>query len=60
MDNPEKLATLDTQYTTRRQTKQKHNTMCTFHHCRQAHTNNVNKIWALHKQRVAKRNPTQL
>jgi hypothetical protein len=28
MDNPEKLATLGTQDTRRRKTKQKHNTMC--------------------------------
>jgi len=28
MDNQEKLATLDTRDTVRRQTKQKHNTIC--------------------------------
>jgi len=37
MDNPEKMAT-------RRQTKQKRNTICVGHHCTQAHTNNVNKV----------------
>jgi hypothetical protein len=30
MDNPEKLATLG--YTRRRQTKEKHNTVCAGHH----------------------------
>jgi hypothetical protein len=37
MDNPDKPAT------TRRKTKQKHNTICVGHHCAQANTNNVNK-----------------
>jgi len=32
MDNPEKLATLCTQDTGRRQTKQTHNTICLEHH----------------------------
>ena len=32
MDNPEKLATLGTQHTGRRQTTQKHNTLCAGHH----------------------------
>ena len=32
MDNPEKLPTLGTQHTRRRQTKQKHNTLYAGHH----------------------------
>ena len=40
MDNPEKL-------TRRRETKQKHNTICVGHHYTQATTNNVNKICTL-------------
>jgi hypothetical protein len=32
-------------YTRRRQTKQKHNTICVGHHYTQAKTNNVNKTW---------------
>ena len=32
MDNPEKLAVFGTQDTGRRQTKQKHNTICAGHH----------------------------
>jgi hypothetical protein len=32
MDNPEKLETLGKQDTRRRQTKQKHNTICVGHH----------------------------
>jgi hypothetical protein len=47
MDNQEKLATLGTQDTRRRQTKQKHNTICVWHHYAQTNTNNVNKIWTL-------------
>jgi len=47
MDNPGKLATLGTQDTRRRQTKQKHNTICVVHPYAQANTNNVNKTWAL-------------
>jgi hypothetical protein len=38
-DNPEKLATYDTQ----EETKQKHNTICIGHHFMQTNTNNVNK-----------------
>ena len=34
-------------HTTRRTTKQKHNTICVGHHYTQANTNNVNKTWAL-------------
>jgi hypothetical protein len=58
MDNPEKLATYDTEgafgngqsretgkicYTRRTLTKQKHNTICVGNHYAQANTNNVNK-----------------
>jgi hypothetical protein len=43
MDNQEKLATLGTQDTRRRQTKQKRNTICVGHPYAQANTNNVNK-----------------
>jgi hypothetical protein len=42
MENPEKVATLGRQDTRRRQTKQKHNTMCAGHHYAQD-TNNINK-----------------
>jgi hypothetical protein len=42
MDNPEKLATYVTKDTRRRQTKQKHNTICVEHHYAQTNTNNVN------------------
>ena len=34
-------------YTRRRQTKQKHKTICAGHHYTQANTNNVNKTWVL-------------
>ena len=46
MDNPEKVATLGTQDTRRRQTKQKtqHNICWTPQY---AHTNNVNRTWVL-------------
>ena len=37
MDNPEKLAT------SRRQTKQRHNTICVGRHYAQTNTNNINK-----------------
>jgi hypothetical protein len=33
-------------YTIRRQTKQKHNTICAGHHYMKASTNKVNKTWA--------------
>jgi hypothetical protein len=41
MDNPEKLATMvhKTQDTRRRQTKEKHNTICVRHHHTQANAN---------------------
>ena len=34
-------------YTSRRQTKQKHNTICVGHHYTQTNTNNVNKAWGI-------------
>ena len=34
-------------YTRRRQTKQKHNTICVGHHYTQTNTNNANKTWSL-------------
>ena len=37
-------------YTRRRQTKQKHNTVCVGHHYTQANTNNVNKTLVPYKQ----------
>jgi len=43
MDNPEKLATYGTQGTRRRQTNQRHNTICVGRHYAQTNTNNVNK-----------------
>ena len=43
MDNPEKLATLGTQDTRRRKTKQKHNTICVGHPYTQTNRNDVNK-----------------
>ena len=42
-DNPEKLETQCTTDTGRRQTKQKHNTMCVGQNCMQTNTKNVNK-----------------
>ena len=56
MDNPEKLATQDTQdvekqsretgnigYTRRRKTKQTYNTICVGQHYTQTNTNNINQ-----------------
>jgi hypothetical protein len=45
--NPEKPATLGSQNTRRRQTKQNHNTIGVEYHCAQTTTNSVNKTWAL-------------
>jgi hypothetical protein len=42
MDNPEKLATIGTQDTRRRQTNQKHKTTCVGHHYAEANWNDVN------------------
>jgi hypothetical protein len=43
MDNQEKLSTQGTQD----KEIQKHNTIWVGHHYAQAHTNNINKTWAL-------------
>jgi hypothetical protein len=43
MDNPEKLSALGTQRTRRRQTKQKHSTICVGHHYTRTNTNIVTK-----------------
>jgi hypothetical protein len=46
MDNLEKLTTLGTQDTRRRQRKpKKHNTICVGHCYTQANTNNVNNVF---------------
>jgi len=45
MDNPEKTGILE--YTRRRKRKQKHNTICVWHHYTETNTNNVNKTWPL-------------
>ena len=44
-------------YRRRRQTKQKHNTICGRHHYAQTNTNNVNKTWALLQTTRGKDNP---
>jgi len=41
MDNSETVTTLYTQDTRRRQTKQKHNTICIRHHYTQTNTTNI-------------------
>ena len=45
MDNPEKLANIE--YTRRRKSKLKNNTIYVEHHCMQTNTNKVNKTSAL-------------
>ena len=42
MDNPKKLAS---GYSRQTKTKQKHNTICVWHHYTQTNTHNVNKTW---------------
>ena len=42
-ENPKKIAPMDAQDMGRRQTKQKHDTICVEHHYTQTNTNNVNK-----------------
>jgi hypothetical protein len=54
MDNPEKLATLGTQNTRRRQTKQ---TTCVRHHHTQTDINNANKTRALLQTTGSKEEP---
>ena len=43
IDNPEKLATVGTQATRRRQSNQQHNTLCVGHQYTHTNTNNINK-----------------
>jgi hypothetical protein len=50
MDNPEKLSVLGTQRTRRRQTKQKHSTICVGHHYTRTSTNIVTKTRSILKQ----------
>jgi hypothetical protein len=58
MNNPEKLATLGTQYTRRRQTKQKHNsTIWVGHHYAERNTNNVKKTRSLLQANGGKEEP---
>jgi len=47
MNNPETLAAYGTQNTRRRQTKQRHNTICVGHQYEEAKTNNINKTLTL-------------
>jgi len=50
MDNPEKLATLDTQEEDK--LNKKHNTICDGHHFMQTRTNNVNNAVCLAKKQL--------
>ena len=43
MDNPDQPG--NKEYTWRRKTKQKHNTICVGHYYMQTNRNNVNKTW---------------
>ena len=45
--NEQSRETGNIRYTRRRNTKQKHNTICVGHHYVETNTNNVNKTWAL-------------
>jgi hypothetical protein len=47
IENGQSRETGNIGYTRRRQTKQKHNTICVRYHYTQTNTNNVNKTWAL-------------
>ena len=47
-------------YTRRRQTKQRHNTICVGHHYTQTNTNNVNKTCALLQTTGGKDEPNML
>jgi hypothetical protein len=43
----QKWTTGNIRYIRRRKSKQKHNTICVWHHYAQTHTNNVRKTWVL-------------
>ena len=43
----QKWTTGNIKYIRRRKSKQRHNTICVWHHYAQTHTNNVGKTWAL-------------
>ena len=57
MDYPQKLTTLGTQDTRRRQAKQKHNTLCVEHHYAKTKTNNVRKSRTLLQENGGKDKP---